>query len=316
MKEFWMRRRIISLLFAVLLLLPGAFSMADSKPSATITFDDVRGNVGDTVTATLNIDIVTTKVGQAMDSIQFILTYDSAALEFVDIKELSQNSIQILGADYICNVNSKTGKVAFAAASADGATGSGVMMHVRFKILSAASTVLTLRNFGYSFVTQSGTQDRYQGGIVNLGRITGQSVPTTIAPASPASTDPLGTQAPTNTSVPTNEPRFPVTEITAAPGANPTEAPEKSDNDVLAYIVFVLFIVVAILICVVLTLMIVRRGKNKARVDYYEDDEDDEPEPLMEPAEKRHNKGKRSKKMDIEDEEEEMPIHIVRRKKK
>ena len=315
MKEFWMKRRIISLIIAVLLLMPSAFAMADTRPSATITCDDVRGNVGDTVTAALNIAIVTTKVGQTMDSIQFILTYDSTALEFVGIQEVSQNSIQILGAEYICDVESSTGKVAFTAASADGAKDSGVLMHVRFMILSATSTVLTLRNFIYSFVTPSGTQERFQGGIVNLGNITGQSAPTTIAPSAGIENTP----APSGTGVPTDEPRFPVMEETLAPGATPTEAPEKTDNDILAYIVFVLFIVVAILICVVLTLMIVRRGKNKARVQYFEDDEEED-EPITAPNDHEPYEDAPPKEEEGEDEDDEddddLPIQIVRRGKK
>ena len=140
-----MKRRIVSLLMVVLLLLPAAVSMAATVP-VTITSDDVRGNVGDTVTATLNITIDPPKLGQSMDSLQFLLVYDSAALEYVGIQEVSQDRINILGAQYICSVTTNTGKVGFTAAATDGSSGSGVLMHVRFKILSPVSTMLVLKN--------------------------------------------------------------------------------------------------------------------------------------------------------------------------
>ena len=156
--------------------------MAAGTPVA-ITSEDVRGSVGDTVTVAINIAIEPPKLGQTMDSLQFVLEYDSAALEFVGIQELSQDRMNILGVQYICNVTTKTGSVAYTAASSDGCSGSGVLMHVRFKILSAVSTMLVLKKVSYSFVTSgSGTQRSYTGGTINLGRITGQSVPTTIPP--------------------------------------------------------------------------------------------------------------------------------------
>ena len=311
-----MKRRIVSLLMVVLLLLPAAVSMAATVP-VTITSDDVRGNVGDTVTATLNITIDPPKLGQSMDSLQFLLVYDSAALEYVGIQEVSQDRINILGAQYICSVTTNTGKVGFTAAATDGSSGSGVLMHVRFKILSPVSTMLVLKNVAYSFAGKNGSSpSARQGGTMNLGRITGQSVPTTAAPAStaPAST-------PEASSIPTDEPRFPVTEVTLSPNASPTAAPESGDSDILAYIVFGLFIVVAILICVVLTLMIVRRGKNKARVDYFEDDDEEEGESLAseedEPLDEAPSrKGSYKEASQDEDEEDEPPIRIVRRSRK
>ena len=300
-----MKRKIFAVLMAMLLLFPAAFAHGATTP-VTITSEDVRGKVGDTVTATLKIAIEPPKLGQSMDSLQFELVYDSAALEFIDIQEVSQDRISILGAQYMCSVSSKAGAVGFSAAATDGASGSGVLMHVRFRILSAVSTMLVLKKVAYSFVTQnSTTQDRRQGGTINLGRITGQSVPNTIAPASPV---PADTQPPTG--VATDEPRFPVTEVTLAPGASPTAEPSQADNDILAYIVFGLFIVVAILICVVLTLMIVRRGQNKNRLKYFEEDEDEEvteePEEFI-PGEEE---------LPEEAEEDEPPIQIIRRGKK
>ncbi len=334
-----MKRRILSLMLAALLLLPAAVSLAATVP-VTITSDDIRGNVGDTVTATLNIVVEAPKVGQTMDSLQFVLEYDSAALEYIGIQEVSSDRINILGAQYICNVTTKAGAVAFTASATSGAAGSGLLMHVKFRILSAMSTMLVLKKVSYSFVTSSsGSQRGYTGGTINLGRITGQSVPTTAAPS--ASYAP-NTQSPYYyaTAVPTDAPRFPVTEVTLAPGASPTAEPVQGDSDVLAYIVFGLFIVVAIMICVVLTLMIVRRSRNKAEAEFladdeeegydgdeqyndrygsryddrYEEEEDDRAyrRGYSEPKEKP----KKKKKKYVEyDEEDEPPIEIVRTSK-
>ena len=328
-----MKRMILSVLLAALLLLPSAITAAAAVP-VTITSADVRGNVGDTVTATLNIAIEPPKLGQTMDSLQFVLEYDSAALEYVGIQEVSQDRISILGAQYTCNVTTKAGGVVFAASATKGASGSGTLMRVKFKILSAFSTMLVLKKVSYSFVNQSGTtQDRRQGGTINLGRITGQSVPTTVVPAT---YDPYANETPVpySSELPTDAPRFPVTEVTLAPGASPTATPEEGDSDILAYIVFGLFIVVAILICVVLTLMIVRRGKNKAKYledeeeqdayegyeeEYYEDGyEDYEEEPR--PQKKKQTTGKKKKPAKVryeeDEDEDEPPIRIVRRGKK
>ena len=312
-----MKRRIVSVFFVVLLLLPSAFAMAATTP-VVITSDDIRGNVGDTVSVTLNIEVEPPKLGQTMDSLQFVLVYDSAALEYVDIQEVSQERIYILGAQYLCSVSTNAGKVAFAAAATDGSSGSGVLMHVRFRILSPVSTMLVLKSVAYSFVSKSGTsQDRRQGGTINLGRITGQTAPVS---APPTDVPPTATAYPYSTAIPTNEPRFPVTEVTQAPGANPTAAPEKSGNDALAYIVFGLFIVVAILVCVVLTLMIVRRSRNKAQMDYFDEDDEydneyeDEYEPPVEPQERRRRKKAPSRREEYyDDDDDEPPIRIVRR---
>ena len=302
-----MKRRLLSVFMVVVLLLPLSFSAAASTP-VVITSEDVRGRVGDTVTATLNIEVEPPRLGSTMDSLQFVLEYDSSALEFVDIQEVSRDRINVLGAQYLCSVTSKTGAVAFAAAASNGGTGRGVLMHVRFRILSAVSTMLVLKKVAYSFVTSNGkTQDRRQGGTVNLGRITGQSAPNTIAPASPA---PTGSYVPANIS--TDEPRFPVTETTPMPGTSPTAEPEQSDSDVLAYIVFGLFIVVAILVCVILTLMIVRRTQNKARVKYFEDDEEEE---FFEDEGENEQYDERVPPEEDE-EDDEPPIQIVRRTKK
>ena len=318
-----MKRRIISICMVALLLLPAAFSAAATTP-VTITSEDIQGNVGDTVTVTLNIAIDPPKLGQTMDSLQFVLEYNSAALEFVSIQEFAQDNITILGARYTCTVTTKAGAVAFAAASTDGASGSGALMHVRFKILSAARTMLVLKSVAYSFVTKNGkTQDRGLSGIINLGSITGKSAPYTVAPSSSL---PDSSQEPANTPAATDEPRFPVTEVTLAPGASPTTEPAKTDNDILAYIVFILFIVVARLVCVVLTLMIVRRGKNRAKLKYFEDDEEDEGELMIpseedepyEEAEPEENSYEDDpyEETSSEDEEDEPPIRIVRRSKK
>lgn len=271
-----MKRRILSLVMVAMLLLPTAFSMAVSIP-VTITSEDVRGNVGDTISVAININVEAPKLGQTMDSLQFVLEYDSAALEYLSIQELSQDRITFLGAQYTCDVSAKAGSLAFAASATGGGTGSGVLMHVRFRILSAVSTMLVLKKVAYSFVTtSSGSQRGYTGGTMNLGRVTGQSVPTTVAPASYAPVTMSPTYNPYATGLPTDAPRFPVTEVTLAPGANPTAAPEEEgDSDILAYIVFGLFIVVAIMICVVLTLMIVRRGRKKAQAQFFEDDEEE-----------------------------------------
>ena len=311
MKEIWMKRRILPILLVILLLLPTAFSRAATTPVA-INSDDVRGKVGDTVTVALKIDIEPPKLGQIMDSLQFELVYDSSALEFVDIQEVSQDRISILGVQYMCSVSSKAGAVAFTAAAADGASGSGTLMHIRFRILSPVSTMLVLKKVAYSFVTKSGaTQDRRQGGTINLGRITGQSAPATAAPASAM---PAETQDPAVNA--TDQPRFPVTEVTLAPGASPTAEPTQGESDVLAYIVFGLFIIVAILICVVLTLMIVRRGQNKARKQFFEEDEYEAPE---EPEADEPDAEALEYEKDLgyeEADEDDPPIKIVRRGKK
>ena len=326
-----MKRRILSLIMVVMLLLPSAFSMAATTP-VTITSDDIQGSVGDTVTVAINIAIEAPKLGQTMDSLQFVLEYDSAALEYLGIQEFSQDKIKILGSQYMCNVTTKAGAVAFAAAANGGATGSGVLMHVQFRILSAVSTMLVLKKVSYSFVTtSSGSQRGYTGGTINLGRITGQSVPTTVAPVD-NTPEPQSSAEPS--ALPTDEPRFPVTEVTLAPGANPTAEPEEGDNDVLAYIVFGLFIVVAIMICVVVTLMIVRRGKKKAQEDFFDDEDeydeddryDDRYDDQYEEDDRAYRRGYaeakekpqlKKKKKNVEyDDEDEPPIEIVRTSKK
>lgn len=333
-----MKRRLVSLILAVLLLLPAAISLAASVP-VTITSEDIRGNVGDTVTVAINISIEAPKVGQTMDSLQFVMEYDSAALEYLGIQEVSSDRISILGAQYICNVTTKAGAVGFAASSTSGATGSGVLMRVRFKILSAVSTMLVLKKVSYSFVTtSSGSQKGYTGGTINLGRITGQSAPVTAAPTASFAPDTLSpTYDPYATGLPTDAPRFPVTEVTLAPGANPTEEPAPAeDTDILAYIVFGLFIVVAIMIVVVLTLMVVRRSKKKAQEEFFDDEEGYEDEDGYEDrygsryddryeeeeeddrayrrgyAEPREKPRKKKKYVEYDDEEDEAPIRITR----
>ena len=101
-----MKRRILSLIMVALLLLPAASSMAASTP-VTITSEDIQGNVGDTVSVAINISVEAPKLGQTMDSLQFVLEYDSAALEYIGIQEVSQERIKFLGVQYNCNVTTK-----------------------------------------------------------------------------------------------------------------------------------------------------------------------------------------------------------------
>lgn len=335
-KEYRMKRRIFSILLAVLLLIPWTFASAATAP-VVITSEDVRGKVGDTVAVTLNVVVEPPKLNQTMDSLQFVLEYDSAALEFDGIQEISGDKINILGAQFICSVTTKPGAVTFSAAATNGASGSGTLMHVRFRILSAVSTMLVLKKVSYSFVTNgSGSQRGYTGGTLNLGRITGESVPTTIVPASYSPYD--SPQPSTPVASDSAEPRFPVTEVSPVPGTSPEPEENSGDSDALAYIVFVLFIVVAILVCVVLTLMIVRRGR-KARAEAllgddeedidisYEEDEygedaygdepyEDEPYTTKKKKSGVHKKDKAVRYEDGEDEDDEPPIQVVRRTKK
>ncbi|MBQ3159556.1 MAG: hypothetical protein IJC00_03765, partial [Clostridia bacterium] len=111
-----MKRRIFSVLLAVLLLIPWTFASAATAP-VVITSEDVRGKVGDTVAVTLNVVVEPPKLNQTMDSLQFVLEYDSAALEFDSIQEISGDKINILGAQFICSVTTKPGAVAFTAAA-------------------------------------------------------------------------------------------------------------------------------------------------------------------------------------------------------
>lgn len=291
-----MKRGIVCILI-ILLLLPLGIARAVTTP-VEIRSDDIQGNVGDTVSVPLLIAIEPPKLGQTMDSLQFDLTYNSDILEYVDIQEVSGDYINILGARYMCSVTPSMGNVAFAAAATSGTNGSGTLMHVRFKVLSAGSTMLALKKVSYSFVTvssETASQRTYTGGTINLGYVTGER-----------NTLPSPSASPSASPVPTGEPspQFPIGEASAQPGASPTAAPQQKKGDALAYVMFGLFLLMAILICVILTLMIVRRSQRRRSILL----DDDADEPL--PVEAEEEDGEEQE----EPEKPEESIPVIRRR--
>ena len=124
-----------ALLLAVALAAP-AKAYAVEEDGVRIQVDTVSGEAGN------QVDLPVLLKGSAgVDSAQFDINYDSAALEFVSMTpgDLFAAQHTVINAD-------TPGRIRVACASALGLSGAGTLMTLRFRLLTVAGSAVTISN--------------------------------------------------------------------------------------------------------------------------------------------------------------------------
>jgi len=194
------------------------------------------------------------------DSLELDLNYDSAALSVVKVVPGD-----LFPVEYCVTNADQPGVIHIACASALGLEGDGTLLTVRFQILTAAGSALTvtthLNEKELTYIdadyNQFGAYLTLENGGVNVG---GASAPAPlVTPWTPATPIPTPTPSPT----PTVEPTFDAQAIADTPA--PSAAPELSGQpDPGAYYIIGALIALLILLIVVSA---VRRKKEKSAAD-------------------------------------------------
>ena len=130
-----------------------------ANPSVGYTFSKTPIHLGDTFTLNIRAENVTDLAGW-----QFDIAFDPAALEAIDVSEgdfLKTNSgTTFFQGGRIDNAAGKITGLSAALLSAQGVTGTGTLLQVRFKAKSGGETRLALQNFEFGAIT---------GGLIPAG---------------------------------------------------------------------------------------------------------------------------------------------------
>lgn len=239
---------LIALLLAVSLAAP-ARAHAEEEDSVRLQVDTVAGEAGKQVDLPVQLSDCA-----GVDSAQFNLNYDSAALEFV-----SMTPGDLFAAQYTVINADEPGCVRVACASALGLTGAGTIMTLRFRLLTDAGSAVTISDGIITRVDADYNQTTAYVAITDGGITPGTApmpapVVTPWVPATPVPTPaPTPTQAPT----PTATSEFSLPQETASPEI--VSAPTTSLTATVYYVGGGLLLAVVVLAAIVL---ISRRKKN------------------------------------------------------
>ena len=223
-----------------------------------LSVGSVSGEVGDEVDVPLLLSDCA-----GVDSLELDLNYDSAALSVVKV-----TPGDLFPVEYCVTNTEQAGVIHIACACALGLEGDGTLLTVRFQILTATGSALTvtthLNEKEITYIdadyNQFGAYLLLENGSVSVG---GASAPDPlVTPWTPATPIPTPTPSPTPTAVPT----FDAQALADSPA--PTATPEPSGQpDPGAYLIIGVLVALLIVIIVVST---VRRKREKATAE--EDD--------------------------------------------
>lgn len=242
-----MRRTLLifsALLFAVLFAFP-----AQARAEETVVMiqvGTVSGENGDQIDLPVLLDQCA-----GVDSVQFDLNYDSAALEFVNM-----TPGDLFAAQYTIANSDVPGRVRIACASALGLEGAGTLLTLRFRLISDTGSAVSVTSGIVTRVDADYNQSKAYVAIQDGGVTAG-----TAALPAPAVT-PWVPATPVPTPSPTPE-ITPTPELTAAPEpeapATATSAPTGISglNPMVLYIGGGLLLAVVILVVILLS----RRGR-------------------------------------------------------
>lgn len=234
---------VMSALVLALCLIAPAAALADGEPVVQLSFGSASGEVGGTV----DVPVLLTNC-KSVDSVQFDINYDPAALSVVSV-----TPGDLFPVEYCFANTAESGVVRVACACALGLEGDGTLLTIHFKILTEAGSALTVTSrLGGSEVTyidadfnQLTAYLSLENGGVSVG--TGSVPNPIVTPWVPVSPSPTPSPTPTATPEPTATPTEQAQAATPAP-----EAPAASGMDPFAYYI-IGGLIVLILIVVVVT---------------------------------------------------------------
>ena len=247
---------VTALTLGVCLAVPAARAEGDGGEEDKIvrlSVGSVSGEAGDLVDVPLLLSDCA-----GVDSLELDLNYDAAALSVVSV-----TPGDLFPAEYCVTNIDQAGVIHIACATALGLEGDGTLLSVRFQVLTAAGSALTvtthLNEKEITYIdadyNQFGAYLLLENGGVSVG---GASVPAPlVTPWTPATPIPTPTPSPT----PTAEPTFDAQALAADTPA-PTAAPDLSGQpDPGAYLIIG---ALSALIVVLIVVSAVRRKKEKA----------------------------------------------------
>ena len=245
-----MRRLLLlisALVLALCLIVPSA-AFADGEPVVLLTFGSATGEVGD------EVDVPVLLSGcETVDSVQFDINYDPAALSIVSVTPGN-----LFPVEYCISNTAESGVVRLACACALGLEGDGTLLTIRFKILSETGSALTvtsrLAGSEVTFIDADFNQYTAYLSLENGGVSVGAgTVPNPlVTPWAPVSPSPTPSPTPTATPEPTAAP----TEQAATP-APEAPAPSAGGMDPFAY--YVIGGLIALILIVVVVSAVRRR---------------------------------------------------------
>lgn len=245
-------RRILpvftALLFAV--LLPVSALALEGDEVVSIVVGSVSGENGD------KIDVpVLLQNCAGVDSIQFDLNYDPAALSVVSV-----TPGDLFLPEYVIYNADESGRIRIACADALGLKGDGTLLTIRFTALSNNGSALAVTNGIITRVDadyqQTSAYVSFENGGVSIGGgIVPEALVTPWVPETPQ---------PTATPEPTPEPAAAVSEPSPTAIAQETAVPETTLADGSVGPVSYLVVAVLFVLLVVLIIVSVRRRRNDA----------------------------------------------------
>jgi len=187
---------ILSALALAVALAAPARAYAEDEDSVRIQVDTVSADAGKQVDLTVQLSNCA-----GVDSAQFDLNYDSAALEFV-----SMTPGDLFAAQYTVINADEPGRIRVACASALGLSGAGTLLTLRFRLLTETGSAVTISNGIITRVDADYNQTPAFVAITDGGITLGTApmpapVVTPWVPATPVpSPSPASTPAPTASS--------------------------------------------------------------------------------------------------------------------
>lgn len=235
-----------ALLFAVMLLLPAQAHAEEG--SVFIRVESGAGTVGEETALTVTLDHCS-----GVDSVQFDLNYDPAALQVV-----SMTPGDLFPAEYTIANLSEPGRVRIACASALGIGDAGRLLILRFRALTDAGSAVTISS---GIVTRIDTNYNQSAAYVSIenGGIAVGGAPLPQAAVTPWIPEtPVPTPTPAPTPMPTPAETAQPEEISTLPQEEPPA--EQKSIPTAAYLVAGGLALVIIVIVIIIAASKRRRG--------------------------------------------------------
>ncbi len=143
-------KRILIPILILLLILPLGSSRADDHPMRSLTLKAERED--DVLDVRLIADMVYPNETSTFESMDFVLTYSKDVLELIEsVKVDGAPESDMIDSSFIGMENGdKAGRYEYHCASALGIRGSGLLLHLRFRIIGEGAYMLRVKSDGYS----------------------------------------------------------------------------------------------------------------------------------------------------------------------
>lgn len=160
-------RRIFICLFAALLCLSTTVSLASEGESGnefSLSIGAAEGEAGQSVAVPVYIDIATENDTTGMESIEFVITYDSALITVVGAaQDKGFYGSEVFDSSFIASENPQEGVYRFAGITLTPITNSGILIELECQLLTGETAELTVSEIrGAFYDSAADTQTRVE----------------------------------------------------------------------------------------------------------------------------------------------------------